>query len=777
MFPRQTPTTVIFPSSVFETPKTCQPSFEAEVLSSSNWTPRFAEDYSVFNATPGNLRGAQAPFIDFSVTTPCHQVAGHKRPFSAENLAVEIASHVNHFSPNPSLSLPPVDPARRLQSSPGPLAIGLGLGHLDSEQSSDTQEPSHKKVRLGGALQETQAQTATPPPSRRKGGRKLAPKLQTDKMQNDQGYGYDFVAGTPQQHSTNMPNFVTAPTDMFGYPLSAPATAPLYADSRLFWEADPSMSGMELDFPASGADMFQSQHRPMSSDDWGQANEMFQESGIAPPQNHNQAQNQNQANVQPQKKERALAPKPAAQSHNTNDQDTNMFGTSFTQATDDPFSMAGHNGGVDPGLLFPRPPSSHMEPAAFDPMAQLPLLQPPMPPQPLQSPTEFQPPANLRRSATTKETSGGKRALRPAGTISKSGARPGLSRSFSENRGKKTASKTAALPTLAPAIRPVQQKEAGTESRSMRPNGRASPLKNHHRLSSLCSIPESPAPKTRTSVKFTIDSRGRARAETTLVVVGSNDDDDEDITPRATRKHHKPARIGSNSWASSEDSDSSTDDEPIIIPSRNASFALPDPKKPSTVHPFHSSQRIVSEKSASNLGIYNNEPAPVQNDGESDAETVLNEPEGRHGDAASELRKVLETRQKRASMKKGQRVSSSVSHSASSSFNRASLSEVSLPTPSSSHGRTVRCLCKSGEIIPSTDGFMVQCESCDMWLHGKCINISRRTMPSVYICGFCANTPNARAARTRDPGNRGTGGPGRISLASPLAHKAFRSFR
>ncbi|KAK7924084.1 hypothetical protein PG985_006138 [Apiospora marii] len=713
--PRQTPTTVIFPSSVFETPKTSQPSFEAEVSSSSNWTPRFAEDYSVFNATtPGNLRGgAQAPFADLSVTTPCHQVAGHKRPLSAENLAVEIASHVNHFSPNPSLSLPPVDPARRLQSSPGPLAIGHG--HLESEQLSDTQEPSYKKVRLGGALQETQAQTATPPPSRRKGGRKLAPKLQTNKMQNDQGYGYDFVAGTPQQqqqhnnNNNNMPNFATTPTDMFGYPLSAPATAPLYADSRLFWEADPSMSGMELDFSASGADMFQSLHRPMSSDDWSQANEMFQESGIAPPQNHNQASSQSQANVQPQKKERALAPKPAAQTHNTNDQDTNMLGTSFTQATDDPFSMVGHNGGVDPGLLFSRPPSSHMEPAAFDPMAQLPLLQPPMPPQPLQSPTEFQPPANLRRSATTKETSGGKRALRPAGTIGKSGARPGLSRSFSESRGKKPAGKTATLPTLAPAIRPLPHKESGPDSRSLRPNGRTSPLKNHHRLSSLCSIPESPAAKTRTSVKFTIDSRGHARAETTVIVDGSNDDnDEEDVTPRATRKHHKPTRIGSNSWASSEDSDSSTDDEPIIIPSRNASFALPDPKKPSTVHPFHSTQRSVSEKSAGSLGIYNNEPAPTQNDGESDAETLLNEPEGRQGDAASELRKVLETRQKRASMKKGQRVASSVSHSASSSLSRASLSEVSLPTPSSSHGRTVRCLCKSGESIPSSDGFMVQ---------------------------------------------------------------------
>ncbi|KAK8088700.1 PHD finger domain-containingprotein [Apiospora hydei] len=465
------------------------------------------------------------------------------------------------------------------------------------------------------------------------------------------------------------------------------------------------MSGMDFDLSASGADMFQtSLHRPMNSDDWGRANEMFQDSGIAPPQNHTQTQTQNPTNGQPQKKERALAPKPAAQSHTANDQDTNMLGTSFTGTADDPFGIVGHNGGVDPGLLFSGPPPSSIDPATFDPMSQMPLLQPPMQPQPLQSPTELQPQAIIRRPASTKEASAaGKRAIRPAG---KSGARAGLSRSFSENRGKKPASKSAALPVLAPAIRPVPQKEAGPESRNSRSNGRASPLKNPHRLSSLCSIPESPVSKTRTSVKFTIDSRGRARAETTLIVDGN--DDDEDSTPRAIRKQHHPTRIGRNSWASSEDSDSSTDDEPIIIPSRNTSFALPDPKKPSTVHPFHTSQRSFSERSASSLGIYNNEPTPPQNDGESEAETVLNEPEGRQGDAASELRKVLETRQKRASMKKGQRVSSSVSHSASSSFSRASLSEVSLPTPSSGCGRTVRCLCKSTESLPNSDGFMVQ---------------------------------------------------------------------
>ncbi len=52
-------------------------------------------------------------------------------------------------------------------------------------------------------------------------------------MQDDQVFGQEFVVDAQQQQ--NMANFVTTPTDMFGYPMSAPATAP-YADSRSFWD-------------------------------------------------------------------------------------------------------------------------------------------------------------------------------------------------------------------------------------------------------------------------------------------------------------------------------------------------------------------------------------------------------------------------------------------------------------------------------------------------------------------------------------------------------------
>ncbi len=67
-----------------------------------------------------------------------------------------------------------------------------------------------------------------------------------------------------------------------------------------------------------------------------------------------------------------------------------------------------------------------------------------------------------------------------------------------------------------------------------------------------------------------------------------------------------------------------------------------------------------------------------------------------------------------------------------------------------------------------------------MWLHGQCINImTKRTLPSVYVCAFCVNTPNMRSGHVRDHGRAaaaaGLAPP--ASASSPLAHKSFKSFR
>ncbi|KAK1841907.1 PHD finger protein 20 [Colletotrichum chrysophilum] len=735
--PKQTPTSAVFPSPVFETPKQRQGHFD----DAGGWTPRFAEEYSVFNTTPGNLRGSQTPFAEFSsASTSYPPSTGLKRPLSAESLAAQIASHANHLSPNPSLPLPPVDISQRLNSSHktsteqqhGIPSQKDGPASLNPASQG---APKQAGDREGAA--DLNGQTATPPPSSHKGGRKLAPKLRADNMQNDHGYGQPDFSGTPQQ---NMAAAFVAATDMFGYPMSAPATAP-----NSFWDPGADMSAMDIDF-SFGPNVFQPTHRHMPSFD---ASQMFQETTPLPPAN-------SQENTQPVKRSRPLAPKPPASNVQSSSADISM--ASFTTSAEDPFGIVSPGAGVDPGLLFSRPSSSNTE-------TNIPVTQGSAQ-YALAAAAETQSRApmhggDIRRSLSSRELAPSRMPDHMLGSSpSKSQGRPnGLQRSVSENRGRRKA-----LPTLAPAIQPrpvVNNGPAAGPSRPLsRPSGRISPLKQQHsRLSSLTSIPES-SPRTRTSVKFTIDSKGRARAETTVVVddAGSNGAQRKPVTREMPRRE--------KSW-DSEDDDSSTDDEPIIIPSRNTSFALPDPRKPTSSSMFHSSRRSVSEHSSSSHGA-----STSQHDAESEAETVMNDNHGKGGDAASELRKLIESRQKRGPQVLGsQRSNRFASGSFVGNFqgglmSPGALTEASLPSPTKAT-YSVRCVCRNNANRPGE--YMVQCESCEMWLHGPCINISRRTLPSVYICAFCSNTPNMRGGRHR--GNGPLLGP---SGASPLKHKSFR---
>ncbi|ERS97222.1 hypothetical protein HMPREF1624_06553 [Sporothrix schenckii ATCC 58251] len=981
--PKQTPTsaTSFFSSPVFETPKAGAVADLANDNNSSHtetttpgpdWTPRFAEDFSVFNNTPGNLRGSQGPFSDFVApfASPTVEQAQlhtssllaasnhHKRPLSIGSIATEIhtKSHVHRLSiassttsnlSNPSLPLPPVDPSKQLSSSPGPLVLAAfgSIAEDDREIAAgrefspdyygDDQPPpaaansatiegpvpiatrSQKKAR-GDTTASTSAskgQTATPPPSARKGGRRIAPKLKspaasaTTTMQNDQGYGpqhqappNDFL-NTPQQQQ--MATFMASPTDLFGYPMSAPAASTAFADAQSFWAGgDPTMSNMDVDF-AAGAHAFGSPasiQRQLESMDWAQANQANQTSqaymvagaeAMAKQhqhqhQQHQQHQHQHQQHMHHTSMGSESDPKGMLQPtplDTTSVDHQGLYAGSYPTPVDDPFGIVSPNGGVNPGLLFTRPPSSSMDlmasapPGAgatmaladatnFDPTQHqqqpfprssapgvLPVSQS-SPPQAMLNtgPASVQR-QELRRSSSAKEIAPRRKAGdRPSASSpvkSVGNGRPGLSRSHSENRGPRLRGR-ASLPVLAPALKtsattsalpqgsvgaPFSSPGTGlgiTRSASFgghgggRPTGRSSPIRMHHqqrqqqqqqhnlqqqqlddthlpRLSSLTSIPEGNTPQSRASVKFTIDANGRARVETAAA-------DRDGPTPSATLRRNQSARSlqGKSRWdSSSEDDSSSTDDEPIIIPSRTTSFALPDPVKPTIGRgPLHSSQRSVSDRSTTSSSATMPGDA-AYNDPESEAETVMNDLPKGAGDAASELEKLRQMRQKRASFAGA---SSSNSHSAggggltgSGSANNlfgsvqrglkfggpiggnagfssgrhhnmqavspTTLTDASLPTPSSarsqahdSHG--IRCICGRQDAPPNSDGFIVQCESCDLWLHGRCINITKRTLPPVYICAFCANTPNVRNIRI--PPTAGS---------SPLAHKSFKTFR
>lgn len=645
-------------------------------------TPRFAEEYSVFNSTPGNLRGTHGPFADFVPATPASSSGGHKRLLSAEGLAVEIAAHVNHFSPNPNLPLPPVDPSRRLPSSPDTSTLPKGFYAESDIPLSPTSARSRwsKKARRGTITEQQEpSQVISPPPTARKGERKLAPKLN---MQNDQTFGQpDFT--DPTQHDMTAA-LMGNPGDIFGYPMSAPATAPAN-----FW--DPSIHmNMDLDFNIAGPHIFQpptpSSHRHTGSFDWNADIQLFQDANVPPPSS-------NQENVQPVRRERALAPKPPASGAAATGTSDSAVPATHPTSLDDPFGIILPGDAVDPGLLFSRPQTSAMD-SDFNAMAQSGSAE-----AAIAESGKSQPVGQVRKSSSVRGARNGKLPDRAvASSPIKPSARPGLGRSYSENRGKRALGR-GSLPTLAPAARPAPQVNNGPSISAGRSNGRSSgrisPSKTMPRLSSLASIPEtSPQYRPQTSVRFTIDAQGRARAETTIVGEGSG--------PRKGLPRNRSSRdvSASRSWDSSDD-DSSTDDEPIIIPSRNnsfsASFVLPDPRKP-VGSIFHSSRRSISDRSASNSA----------NDAESEAETVVNERQNKGGDATSELRKVVEDRQKRSnqvgSARSQRRVSTSIGrHYPGGIISPTSLTESSYG--SDSHG--VRCVCDKTS-ADEGDGFMLQ---------------------------------------------------------------------
>ncbi|KAL7921934.1 hypothetical protein ACQKWADRAFT_321024 [Trichoderma austrokoningii] len=753
--PKQTPTSGAFPSPVFETPKPPQGSFAD---TSGGLTPRFAEEYSVFNATPGNLRGAQFPFADFVPATPFASVfLGHKRQLSAdeqaferERLAIEIATRANIPPSNPNLPPPPVDPSRRLPSSPAALISSTKaavhsearLGPAFSSSSShNTKSP--KKLRRGTIEGSDAAQPLSPPPSAHKSDQKLAPKIN---MQDDQNYGHPEFGDGFQ----GVTGIMGGAEDMFVYPMSAPA------GQANFW--DPAM-GMDLDFSTAGAAFFQPSHRHTGSFDWNSDIQLFQDPVPPPP-----PPSSNQENVQPARRERMLVPKPPVSTGQTTAPMTassTMFPTSMEE---DSFGLATPMEGVDPGLLYSRPPTSSMNAEYNDHVNASSAEMMPIAEASGNSRVVAQP----RRTNSTKETKRGKMPDRSyTSSPVKAMSRPELNRSLSETRGKKAVGR-GALPTLASMTVNTDVGKSGSGSQLSR-SGRMSPLKSQRRLSSLASIPEFASQpqlhRPRTSVKFTIDAHGRARAETTVVVEEAGS-----ITRSRSSRDLSSTR---RSWDSSDD-ESSTDEEPIIIPSRansfNASFALPDPRKP-VGSIFHAGRRSISDRSrsASTPSLV----TPI--DGESEAETIMTDHLERGGDAASELRKVVEDRQKRSIQENTRPYQRVLTSSGSGNFKNSAISPVSMADSNCRmEGHGIRCVCSSNE--PDEDnGYMLQCESCEMWLHGKCVNISRRTMPSVYICGYCANTPNVAARRAQQ--NTGRGSSGGQSASSSLQSKTLRTLR
>jgi hypothetical protein len=423
--PTKTPSSAQFPSPTFHTPRNNTSSFEDR----GGWTPQFAEEYSVFNSTPGRLTSDQHhSFVDVS-TPRLPNTATNQRPISsAGGIVAELASHVHHLSPNPNLQLPPVDPSAQLPSSPGPYPTTHNRFDDISKQRVTPRKP---KKRLEEAFS---GQTATPPATASKGSRKLAPKLHASTMQHDSQDGQYASQQTPTQ--SNSFSFPVTSADFFNYPMSAPAAAPIFGNSKPFWDPDTDMGGMSMDFTSEDVALFapsNSGHKVSNSFDWGKNNQMFQDTVNMPSSQPEQKITS--------KRQRPLAPKIlVSQTHLENSMAPFDFNNTAT-SSEDPFS-AGLDA-VDPGLLFSR--HNTTMPSEFED-----VLLPPARPvtshnghiQPYQHQTReaTRDREELRRSHSLRD-SGGKMSRHERSIMSspvKGSARPGLSRSMSESRGKRT---------------------------------------------------------------------------------------------------------------------------------------------------------------------------------------------------------------------------------------------------------------------------------------------------------------------------------------------------
>jgi hypothetical protein len=368
----------------------------------SGWTPTFAEEYSVFDTTPGRLTAHHQSFVDIS--TP--------QPATTPRL------------PNKGLSIIEDTAGPDLGESSNGQTSSAFANHRFDDTTKQKVTPRKPRKRLEEAFS---GQTATPPQSLSKGSRKLAPKISAETMQNDLHDGQYGTSDTPTQHP-DLLSFPSTSADLFGYPMSAPASAPIFDGNGAFLDPDTSMSGMDFDFMTDEVGIFNTgSHRISSSLDWGRDNQLFQDTVNVPP---------NQSSTTPTKRQRPLAPKaPVAESgppaHLPSFNFTRSKNDSELSASGDPFSIVG-SGAVDPGLLFSEH-NSTSSPAGRPTTSQ--VIRQPYEHQLRESKRDQD---ELRRSRSTREGSTGKRFDR--GTMSsplKGPARPPLLRSVSDMRGRK----------------------------------------------------------------------------------------------------------------------------------------------------------------------------------------------------------------------------------------------------------------------------------------------------------------------------------------------------
>ncbi|PVH96888.1 hypothetical protein DM02DRAFT_101925 [Periconia macrospinosa] len=662
--PTSTPKSHTFTDSSLKTPKT------------DAFPPSYFLDAWSTPVVNGHQTPAQTPC--FTLSTPID------RPSTSQSLQVRTPEdpdfHVNHFAAG-NLPLPPVDPARRLSSSPDPHLV---------KQAGFLQGSNHTLRPRPVSMDTSQMQT--PPPTRHATSRRSL-QLSTGGNGNDVATPATVIHQTPAQMPPVDGLFGQTP---FGFPglqfspdlgqqfstgpMSAP---PLLPQSRLFWDHPNDSSQMDVEVPLTHDPFGPTPHKMDGNNNWS----TFQ----ATPTANNTLNSQSF---------QAL--------HEMSSTAGPMDSFTLTSNGGDnsrPHSLISPSGGVDPNMLFSF--SSEGPAASFDSSFQMPQLQI----------------KNRQPYATQLEDS----------LSEKESAR--------KSRGQHSRTSTNSSSSL-PGSRPSLQRKVNEAAR-----GGDSRRSSEHDL---------------------------RRQYPGLWADDDSDSEEENTTLSRNTSFNMPRRRTSKHARIDNDGFTRSDSFKMPRSSSRPSSGVYDQSSFDTIRPTrrvadHPNRRFSMMDFPSNFG------GGLDNQDQSMPDSP--------GDALGALKRVIEGRQKntdnsaqntlRAHNQRWAQASADFANANSSydpfptSFTASpsNSAETGLTTPSTDRsslsGDSVRCVCNGGD-----DGLtMIQCESCNKWLHMGCVGLNQRSVPPVYVCVYCTGqTPIARGGRIRGP----VPGP----FDSPLTHKS-----
>jgi hypothetical protein len=474
--------------------------------------------------------------------------ASHKRHFSdPENQSINLTSSIQQRSRFSNIPASPIHPSNQPLSSPIPSPTKRGKQLTPTKFGSylDT----NQTVNSARSIQ-------TPPPSRtmtERSVRRKASKTRPQTTKSTSGSGHEYKKGaipdtspldghgSAQQESRDLhqafqnPQVSSNVLDMYGYPLSAPASAPTFPH-KLFWDPSSEVNGIGVGFDAGEHGLVnQNVDASNQSLDWGingQNERLDDQTGVlfGPISDNHTAQGL------------------ASPSEGFSAFEFSQVPLSQTAPNSYTYIPAISDGAVNPNLIFSfstQPDTNyHTEHSGPDTSRMQPYHH---------QTQELERERALENTRKTRQ----QKSANAHGRSSTSSSNPSIERTqhLSESATGTSNSAMRSEQCLATNALGIINDE------NTAPDRRSSPSKRAARQATLSSIPEKNS-QPRTTISFSIDDQGHAKAETKFVVEESEWETDVGVAI-------------ANEEEGDTESDTSTDSDIPDIISRKPSFTFP----------------------------------------------------------------------------------------------------------------------------------------------------------------------------------------------------------